>query len=132
MVLADAATGLVDSIDKLLEVDEGVTLEVTSDVPSCLSQAVATSTTAATHRPMAQTQAHGAGGAATPRAACRVDIPVSEWARSARAREEEEGGDGKYRKRRGATSQVMQVARWALALVGVVGGLYMIFGGASA
>ena len=138
VVLRDAATGVVDSIDRLLEVDEGVTLEVTSDMPSCLSVAAATS--AATHRAAAAKAqeggavggAGGAGGAgAGPKRECRMDIPVSEWARSAREREDEEGGDGKYRRRRkGLTAG--RVARWVLGLAAVGGALYMLLGSGSA
>lgn len=135
ITLTDAASGVVDTIDRLLEVDEGVTLDVASDVPSCLSQAVGTSASAATQRPMAgkgqalDGVANGAGGAAaSPVKACRVDIPVSEWARSAREREDEDAGDGKYRKRRRGALGAMLSGRVLLGLA--AGGilLYLLLG----
>ena len=133
VMLQDASTGAVDSIDRLLEVDEGITLEVISDTPSCLSQAVSTSTTAAMQRPVAGSKvpmspscAAGASGVGGPLRSCRMDIPVSEWTRTEREREEEEAGDGKYRKkRRGAASKV---ARLVLALAAVGGVLYFVVG----
>lgn len=136
VTLQEATTGVVDTIDRLLEVDEGVTLEVTSDVPSCLTQAVSTSATAATHRPVAgkgQAQegaVSGLNGSTAPPRVCRVDIPVSEWARSARDREDEEGGDGKYRKKRRVSFRAVGVARWSLGLAALGGMLFLLFSGA--
>lgn len=157
VTLRDAATGAIDSIDRLLEVDEGSTLEVISDMPSCLAAATAaaaaptpmptsaaggatnvtaaagsTSTTvpAASRRPMAAKPSDGSMAAGPSAAggqsgrACRVDIPVSEWARGARGPpdDSEEGGDLKYRKRRGAGLTLERVGRWVCAFM-VIGGL---------
>eukprot|EP00326_Haptolina_ericina_P005014 CAMPEP_0181227392 /NCGR_PEP_ID=MMETSP1096-20121128/32763_1 /TAXON_ID=156174 ORGANISM="Chrysochromulina ericina, Strain CCMP281" /NCGR_SAMPLE_ID=MMETSP1096 /ASSEMBLY_ACC=CAM_ASM_000453 /LENGTH=140 /DNA_ID=CAMNT_0023320793 /DNA_START=30 /DNA_END=453 /DNA_ORIENTATION=- len=86
-----------------------------------------TSTTvpAASRRPMAAKPSDGSMAAGPSAAggqsgrACRVDIPVSEWARGARgpSDDSEEGGDLKYRKRRGAGLTLERVGRWVCAFM---------------
>ena len=56
---------------------------------------------------------------------CRMNIPVSEWARGGRGGEGGEGdesGDGKYKKRRASALAWIRVRRWVLVLSALGGG----------
>merc|ERR1712216_428899 len=101
----------INSIERLLEVDESSTLLVAYDSPSSSG---ASATEGGGHLASLASRLRGSGGASPATlvcsggnggGSCRVDIPVSEWARGSRGRsrgrEQEETGDLKYRKRRG-------------------------------
>ena len=93
--LRDVDGLVVDSIDRLLELDESSTLTVVADVAAGVKSAPG----------LAQTPSRRSiGGAAGGAGSCRVDIPATEWARSMRDHEavEDESGTLKYRKRRGS------------------------------
>ena len=105
-------TGPVDSIDRLLEVDEGNTLLVDAAGALSIMPAAAYSTPSSAvrggpaHR--SRMSEAGTGGSAVPDSGsapeCRVDVPTSEWA----SREhEDETGAGKYRKRERPGAQTL-------------------------
>lgn len=114
----------VDSIEGLLEVDESSTLLVALEGGSSGS---------AGGEPSASRLRGGAGASparpaaayATPVGAggCRVDIPVSEWARGGHrgGGEHEETGDLKYRKRRGLAINLARLRRPIIAVAVLVG-----------
>ena len=92
-----------------------------------MSSTPASSTSAASTsrrpvKPEGVSVAGASSSAQTPTRACRVDIPVSEWAKGGRERLEdsEEGGDLKYRKRKGPSS-LWRIGRWVGALSLVCG-----------
>uniref|UniRef100_A0A7S2D2V9 Uncharacterized protein n=1 Tax=Haptolina brevifila TaxID=156173 RepID=A0A7S2D2V9_9EUKA len=123
-LLSDEATGVVDSIDRLLEVDEAKTLDVR--VPNLPAPLPAPPVTCSTPNPSsaARGPAHHrtphltgpANGSALPE--CRLDVPTSEWARS--GDHEDESGTLKYQKRRGVSlTRSRQLVVLLLVLVGV-------------
>lgn len=102
VALRDEGGARVDSIERLLEVDESTTLMVDSDTPSGAAGGAPPSASRMRGGARGPTSPGGAAGGASGAAGggmCRVDIPVSEWARGGRGGDDETG-DLKYRKRR--------------------------------
>mmetsp|Transcript_1218 Transcript_1218/g.3750 ORF Transcript_1218/g.3750 Transcript_1218/m.3750 type:complete len:189 (-) Transcript_1218:327-893(-) len=120
--LHDPGHEAVDSIDKLLEIDESTTLRI-SFLAAAAAQMPAASSAAATPatRRAARTSVipGDAGGGATTDA-CRVEMPSSPGVLGPY-----EDGDGelKYKKRRITARRLASLKMWfgALLLVGVVG-----------
>ena len=133
--LADASTGPVDSIDRLLEMDEGTTLAVEVPgkqslvvMPVCTTPA-SSQGSASRARPRTQERERivslgaaspGGGGSVDALGSLpevRLDVPSAEWTRGARggahAWEEEEEEPDKYAKR----SRVVSLARSRRAVV---------------
>ena len=121
VTLRDGVVGEVDSIDKLLEVDEGNTLDVSSDVPGTPFAAAAAG-------------GHAKGG---PRARCslgdagpsspgvahelRLDMDAADA-------DADEGGDQKYRKRRLVSLSRTQPAAICLGVL-IVGATLLVMRG---
>ena len=102
VALRDEGGARVDSIERLLEVDESTTLMVDSDTPSGAAGGAPPSASRMRGGARGPTSPGGTAGGASGAAGggmCRVDIPVSEWARGGGGGDDETG-DLKYRKRR--------------------------------
>jgi len=102
VALRDEGGARVDSIERLLEVDESTTLMVDSDTPSSAAGGAPPSASRLRGGARGPASPGGAAGGASGAAGggtCRVDIPVTEWARGGR-RGDDESGDLKYKKRR--------------------------------
>ena len=122
----------VDSIESLLEVDESSPLTVTSDARSSAAggdHAIpgsrlrgAASKGPNSPGPGIAGASDGASASASASASCRVDIPVSEWARGGRGGDQEETGALKYRKRRGLAINLRRLRRPILLVALLVGG----------
>jgi hypothetical protein len=115
--LSDAATGPVDSIDRLLEVDEGNTLDVdvvcaSPFVGSCSTPGSCTPSSlrgpaqraprsSDLHGDLISSSGHELGVPPTPMPApeVRLDVPTSEWSTAGHDHEDDSGAL-KYRKRR--------------------------------
>ena len=132
--LNDAASGPVDSIDRLLEVDESATLDVhapdavlPSPVPATPSGMRPSASTPSSRGAASQRAPHSvagggsSGGAAPSIRECRVDVPTSEWTRAG-DREGDESGALKYRKRRRDFVSLARSCYGVIALV-ILGGL---------
>lgn len=120
-VLSDMETGVVDSVDRLLEIDEGKTLDVRlpsgfipspAPPPRPAACAGAAGSTTPSARGPTQRASMGMGGPSSPMPECRLDVPASEWVR---------GGDdgGKYRKRRRDLVSLARSRRGVFALLGL-------------
>ena len=116
-------TGPVDSIDRLLEIDEGSTLTVQApSAPSLVVRPVcatpASNQQAAARRPAAAIGSPGKDGGeglgAMPDV--RVDVPNAEWARG-----EDDTGALKYRKRRRDLVSLVRSRRAVLGLLLLTG-----------
>jgi hypothetical protein len=107
------ASGPVDSIDRLLEVDEGSTLAVHAPDAPLIPTTPASTGSASRSRPRSQERSGalggnspgGGGGAAADGLGAmpevRVNVPNGSWARAGRGDcEEDETGALKYKKRR--------------------------------
>jgi hypothetical protein len=117
----------VDSIEGLLEVDESATLLVASDSPSGGGAAAADPAASASRLRGAAAASPARPGAGPSNGSCRVDIPVSEWARSGRrGGEHEETGDLKYRKRRGGLAVNLQRLRTPIIVIAVMVGAGLV------
>eukprot|EP00322_Chrysochromulina_rotalis_P021011 CAMPEP_0115848110 /NCGR_PEP_ID=MMETSP0287-20121206/10742_1 /TAXON_ID=412157 /ORGANISM="Chrysochromulina rotalis, Strain UIO044" /LENGTH=198 /DNA_ID=CAMNT_0003301991 /DNA_START=36 /DNA_END=632 /DNA_ORIENTATION=- len=131
VALSDTDSGPVDTIDRLLEVDESATLIV--DAPSMCSPVPMTSPAGCSsagrgpaHR-TPRTEGMGGGSCGTALSAegnsgshgnaeCRLDVPISEWTRGS-DREGEESGALKYRKRRRDLMSLARSQRGVLAVL---------------
>ena len=126
VALSDPTSGPVDSIDRLLEVDEGNTLNV--DAPEALiatpSVTCTTPAASSTRGPAHRTRVSGlesGAGVGTPDASgslpeCRLDVPTSEWARSGDGED-----DNKYLKRRRDIVSLARSRRFVVLVLVVLG-----------
>lgn len=118
--LSDAAVGPVDSIDKLLEVDEGSTLDVVSELPiaprGAPRTAVAQSspTRGPAHR-CSRVGGDSVGGTPYDGATPEVRLDMG------RGSELDESGSGKYRKRRRDLVSLARSKKFIIALLVVCG-----------
>ena len=134
IALADPASGPVDSIDRLLEIDESATLLVDSTMsrptsplasPVCSTPGPSPSSRGPNQRAPRSSEG-GAGCSSGAAASCdtgaaehRLDVPASEWMSS--GDREDETGAMKYRKRRRDLVSIIRSQGAVCALLLVVG-----------
>jgi len=120
--LLDEDHQVVESIERLLEVDESSTLAIVFDPLTQCAASCSGTASAARRTTAAKPQVAAASAGASP--SCRVDIGTSpSFTAAARAAEEAEGGETgalKYRKRRGGLvatfGRLSRLRRWVIVL----------------